>query len=72
MESCQSKIRDHLEYCKNQNLKLKPGLYYSGHGEIGTGNWCFSDGKIGIDEICDMLPGECYPPIIVSDQRVVK
>merc|ERR1719362_1182225 len=42
-------------------------LYYTGHGEIGTGNWCFNDRTLSIQEIDDMLPGECYYPTIVSD-----
>ena len=42
-------------------------LYYSGHGETATGNWCFSDGTISIQEIFDMVPkGWCYP-MIFSD-----
>ena len=42
-------------------------LYYSGHGEIGTGNWCFDDGTISIQEIFDMVPKGCYYPMIFSD-----
>ena len=42
-------------------------LYYTGHGETGTGNWCFSDGTISIQEIFDMVPGGCYYPLIFSD-----
>ena len=42
-------------------------LYYTGHGEIGTGNWCFEDGTISIQEIFDKMPGGCYYPMIFSD-----
>ncbi|KAJ7388040.1 hypothetical protein OS493_040230, partial [Desmophyllum pertusum] len=54
-----------FEECKSK--KLHPMLYYTGHGEIGTGNWCFADGTIGIQEIVDSLPGETYYPMIFSD-----
>ncbi|XP_065883128.1 uncharacterized protein [Dysidea avara] len=26
-------------------------IYYTGHGEFGTGNWCFKDGTISLQEI---------------------
>ena len=42
-------------------------LYYTGHGEIGTGNWCFEDGTSSIQEIFDKVPGGCYYPMIFSD-----
>ena len=58
-------IRDHFEHCKRENLK--PALYYAGHGEIGTGNWCFDDGTLSIQEISDMVRCECQLPVIVSD-----
>ena len=58
-------VRRHFKHCMNN--ALKPVLYYSGHGEIGTGNWCFNDGTLGIEEICDMQQGVCQPPYIVSD-----
>ena len=54
-----------FEKCKDTNAK--PMLYYTGHGEIGTGNWCFADGTISIQEIFDMVPGGCYYPLIFSD-----
>ena len=54
-----------FEKCKLK--EAKPMLYYTGHGEIGTGNWCFEDGTISIQEIFDMLPGGLYYPMIFSD-----
>ena len=52
---------------KCTQTKAHPMLYYTGHGEIGTGNWCFADGTISIQEIFDMVPvGGCYP-MIFSD-----
>ena len=58
-------IRRLFKTCKRE--ELRPLLYYTGHGEIGTGNWCFSDGTISIQEILDMLPGGTYYPMIFSD-----
>ena len=60
-----NKIRKFFNHCQKNGFK--PMLYYTGHGEIGTGNWCFNDGTLSIQEIDDMLPGECYYPTIVSD-----
>ena len=54
-----------FDICKRS--KTKPMLYYTGHGEIGTGNWCFADGTISIQEIFDMVPGGVYYPMIFSD-----
>ena len=54
-----------FDVCKREDFH--PMLYYTGHGEIGSGNWCFADGTISIEEILDMLPEETYYPIIFSD-----
>ena len=54
-----------FEKCKDTNAK--PMLYYTGHGEIGTGNWCFEDGTISIQEIFDNMPEGCHYPMIFSD-----
>ena len=59
-------IRSLFKACRRD--RVKPILYYTGHGEIGTGNWCFSDGTISIQEILDMLgTGGIYYPMIFSD-----
>ena len=64
-EAALGHIRRLFEKCKL--TKAHPMLYYTGHGEIGTGNWCFADGTISIQEIFDMVPvGGCYP-MIFSD-----
>ena len=40
------RIEQFLVWCrKTQN---KPVIYYTGHGEVGTGNWVFSDGYVSI------------------------
>ena len=59
-------IRRLFDACRRD--RVKPILYYTGHGEIGTGNWCFDDGTISIEEILDMLgTGGTYYPMIFSD-----
>ena len=58
-------IRSLFDTCQGE--KVKPMLYYTGHGEIGTGNWCFADGTISIQEILDMRPEETHYPMIFSD-----
>ena len=47
--------------------RVKPMLYYTGHGEIETGNWCFADGTISIQEILDVRPEGTYYQMIFSD-----
>ena len=58
-------IRTFFDTCKSQGAK--PMLYYTGHGEICTGNWCFDDGTISIQEIFNMVPEGYYYPMIFSD-----
>ncbi len=59
------KIRKLFDTCKRGEDQAM--LYYTGHGEVGTGNWCFADGTISIQEIFDMVPGGVYYPMIFSD-----
>ena len=54
-------IQKFFDTCKLE--EVKPILYYTGHGEIGTGNWCFADGTISIQEILDMRPEGTYYPM---------
>ena len=61
----QDLIKKFLKEC--WRYKWKPMLYYTGHGEIGTGNWCLSDGTIGIQEIVQWVPEGCEKPTICSD-----
>ena len=58
-------ITDLFEECKQK--KDHPMLYYTGHGETGTGNWCFQDGTISIQEIFDKVPADYCYPMIFSD-----
>ncbi|XP_020608062.1 uncharacterized protein LOC110046712 [Orbicella faveolata] len=57
-------IQKLFDICKRD---VQPILYYTGHGELGTGNWCFDDGTISIQEILDMRPEGAYYPMIFSD-----
>ena len=59
------RIRKFFDWC-NVN-EYKPVIYYTGHGEVGTGDWCFSDGTLSIKEIEDLLPGGTYFPLIIAD-----
>ena len=54
-----------FEECRSQGAK--PMLYYTGHGEKGTGNWCFRDGKISLQTILDMHPKGTLHAMIFSD-----
>jgi len=58
-------IRSFFQSC--DEVRVRPVLYYTGHGETGTGNWCFADGTISIQEILDMRPARAYYPMIFSD-----
>ena len=40
------KIRRFLKKCEEK--REMPVIYYSGHGEMGTGNWCFAGMEIKI------------------------
>ena len=69
-------IKKLLIECKTQ--KTYPVIYYTGHGELGTGNWCFLENEngqrknnsyIGIAEILQLFPDEGLegPLTIISD-----
>jgi len=58
-------IRKLFDTCKCD--RVKPILYYTGHGEIGTGNWCFANGTISIQGILNMSPEGTHYPMIFSD-----
>jgi len=64
-KSAENHLKEFFELCTNQGLV--PIVYYTGHGETGTGNWCFSDGTINIEEIQGLLPFGCLYPLLISD-----
>ena len=47
------------EYCwflnTKENAKKCAYIYYTGHGGTNTGNWCFNDGTISLDEIFELI-----------------
>lgn len=59
------KITGFFDTCKINDAK--PVIYYTGHGEIGTGNWCLEDGTLSIKEIESYLPVGTYYPLIIAD-----
>ena len=59
-------IKKFFKYCKIGDFK--PVLYYTGHGESNSGNWCFQGGTISITEIVKMVKTrKCQMPLIISD-----
>ena len=60
-----TKLKKLFSACKRDGTK--PVLYYTGHGEVGTGNWCFHDGTISIQEIQELVPPGSSYPLIISD-----
>jgi len=70
-DEARAKIKKFFSICRRDGCK--PILYYTGHGQAGTGNWCFSDGDgysdgtISIQEIEEDVPVGCDYPLIISD-----
>ena len=60
-------IKDLFEACVKNEPKAAPVIYYTGHGESKTGNWCFQNHQLGIREIVSLIPPGCYHPLIISD-----
>ena len=63
-EDVVKRIIKFFTWCKEGDYK--PVLYYTGHGEIGSGDWCFIDDTISISEIEELLPVGCLYPLIIS------
>ena len=59
------KIEKLFNGCLHGNFK--PMLYYTRHGETGTGNWCFHDKTVSIAEIFSWCPSGMEYPTICSD-----
>merc|ERR1712154_154793 len=49
-----SMVIDRITKCA-RDCKKKGGqqvyIYYTGHGETNTGNWCFSDGSVSLSDV---------------------
>ena len=59
------RIKKFFKWCKEN--RYKPVLYYTGHGEVGSGDWCFNDDTISVCEIEELLPSGTKYPLIISD-----
>ena len=64
-EEARTKIKKLFRICKRAGHK--PVIYYTEHGEIRTGNWCFDDGTLSIGELQCAIPDGCENPLIISD-----
>ncbi|XP_063727727.1 uncharacterized protein LOC134855207 isoform X2 [Symsagittifera roscoffensis] len=64
-DEAKSHVLKFFNFCKENSFK--PMLYYTGHGELPTGNWCLADGTISIEEIFDWMPTGMEPPTICTD-----
>ena len=58
------KCKDVLKEIKNFSAFAKKNrcrgvhIYYTGHGEKNTGNWCFSDGVINLKQVLNAIKSE--------------
>jgi len=57
------KLKQFLQKCSEEDKK--PIIYYTGHGQAGTGNWCFQDGTLSIQDIEKLVCGQY--PLIIAD-----
>ena len=64
-KDAKEEIKDLFYECRAKGKRAV--IYYTGHGEIGTGNWCFRDGTMSIKEIEDLIPQNCLHPFIICD-----
>ena len=46
-------IRRLVEECRRE--ETHPVLYYTGHGETGSGDWCFTDGTVSVNDIIGIV-----------------
>ena len=65
IRDAEEEIKDLFRVCQGDGKQAV--IYYTGHGEIGTGNWCFRDGTVSIEELHKLIPSGCSYPIIISD-----
>merc|ERR1719347_54063 len=57
------KLKQFLQKCNEENKK--PIIYYTGHGQAGTGNWFFQDGTLSIQDIEKLVCSQY--PLIIAD-----
>eukprot|EP01084_Bolivina_argentea_P311487 539167_1 len=64
MKYCsKSTVIDRIRKCARE-CKQKKGdqvvIYYTGHGECGTGNWCFYDGVVTLNQVLNAIGCEYH------------
>ena len=59
------KIKKLFDICLAK--KVRAVVYYTGHGEIGTGNWCFDDGTLSLQDLANLLPERSFKPLLIAD-----
>ncbi len=65
-QAAKNVIIDFFKTCQQEGEW--PMLYYTGHGEVGTGNWCFKNGTLSLEEVLSLKPfGISYVPNIFCD-----
>eukprot|EP01084_Bolivina_argentea_P285004 488630_1 len=57
-----NRIKQCARECKQKNGKYVR-IYYTGHGETNTGNWCFADGVISLKEVINTVYNG-YPGVV--------
>lgn len=63
---CRDAIKAFIDHCNAQTPPWDPIIYYTGHGERGTGDWCFGDGS----RFTFATMSAIYPkriPVVLSD-----
>ena len=51
-------VLDRIQKCAKKTVTYRDAhiyIYYTGHGEKHTGNWCFADGIISLKEVIDAV-----------------
>mmetsp|Transcript_52081 Transcript_52081/g.83019 ORF Transcript_52081/g.83019 Transcript_52081/m.83019 type:complete len:230 (-) Transcript_52081:12-701(-) len=54
-----ARIRECAHECEVEDGEMI-SIYYTGHGETNTGNWCFEDGVVTLHEVIDAVTSS-YP-----------
>merc|ERR1719333_876071 len=58
-------LRYLAEVCAKKDWK--PCVYYTGHGEEGTGDWCLKDGTMTFEDVIACFSSGSKAPIIFTD-----
>lgn len=55
-------IKECAQECKKQAKGREVVIYYTGHGETNTGNWCFADGVVTLSDVYNAVLS-VYPKV---------